>query len=88
MGFCTVYAPNSPSCYYSETSWNSLMSATSYHISGVNASLLDGSVRFVSDNVDSGTGIAHSDPSVPTGPSPFGIWGNLGARNGGGTVSF
>jgi prepilin-type processing-associated H-X9-DG protein len=87
MGFCTVFAPNSPSCYYSQTSWNSLMSVTSNHTGGVNASLLDGSVRFVSDNIDSGTGIKFDNVSIPSGPSPFGIWGGLGSRNGGEAVS-
>ena len=88
MGFCTVFAPNSPSCYYSETSLNSLMSATSNHPGGVNVSLMDGSVRFVSDSIDSGTGTKFDNIQYPSGPSPFGVWGALGSRDGGEFVSF
>ncbi|MCG6155700.1 DUF1559 domain-containing protein [Rubinisphaera sp. ICM_H10] len=47
----------------------------------MNAVLADGSVRFISENIDSG------DPSIPlpgspggptSGPSPYGVWGALG----------
>ena len=88
VGFVTTLPPNSPSCYNRDADYNALFSATSYHIGGVNVTLMDGSGRFVSDTIDSGTGIAFTAPAsaaTPAGPSPFGVWGSFGARNGGGS---
>ena len=82
-GFVTTLPPNSPSCYNRATNYQSLMSATSFHTGGVNVTLMDGSGRFVSESVDSGTGIKFPDDATPGGPSPFGIWGAFGSRNGG-----
>ena len=94
--FNTVLPPNSPSCVAAngaggattdnaENSWG-LFSAQSNHPGGVNCSLADGSVRFVSDSVncDSGTvslGALHN--FVTTGQSIYGIWGAMGSVNGG-----
>lgn len=46
--------PNETSCYSHEGDWNGsgTFSASSYHTGGVQVCLGDGSVRFVSDNVD------------------------------------
>jgi len=82
--FFSVLPPNSPSCA-GDSSGNihdgpTLPGASSLHTGGVNVLLLDGSVTFVSSNIDSG------DPSASypaDGPSPYGVWGNLGARNDG-----
>ena len=52
-----------------------LTSATSYHQGGVNVSLADGSVRFVTNSINTGNS---SSPQVTTGPSPYGIWGAPG----------
>jgi prepilin-type N-terminal cleavage/methylation domain-containing protein len=57
-----------------------LISASSYHNNGVNAALLDGTVRFVNNGIDSGTD--RTLPCSSSGPSPFGVWGACGSING------
>jgi prepilin-type processing-associated H-X9-DG protein len=89
-GFITTLPPNAPSCKWDTGSYNVLRSATSYHSGGVNVSLLDGAVKFVSDTIDSGTGDrfpAATPVGVVSGQSPFGIWGAYGSRDGGEAAS-
>lgn len=81
--FTTTLPPNSPSCYNRASAYNSLFSATSFHPGGVNAAFLDGSVAYVSQTIDSGTEKAFETPTVPSGASPFGIWGAYGSKDGG-----
>jgi prepilin-type processing-associated H-X9-DG protein len=50
---------------------------TSYHITGVNALMLDGRVRFISNKIDCGGDYANKK-CVKEGPSPFGVWGAMG----------
>jgi prepilin-type processing-associated H-X9-DG protein len=51
-GFNTLLGPNKP-CYRPASEWWELVTpASSYHASGINACLCDGSVRFVTDNID------------------------------------
>lgn len=82
-GFCAILPPNSPNCNpnSNDASGYSLMSATSYHPGGVHAGLGDGSVRFISDTVDTGT-LTKTSVSSGTGSnngeSNFGVWGALG----------
>ncbi|MDR2754539.1 MAG: DUF1559 domain-containing protein [Planctomycetaceae bacterium] len=80
-GFATVLPPNSPSCTPTDhnAGW-SLYTATSYHTGGVNAGLLDGSVRFISNTINTGT---LTNPQQLTGPSPYGVWGAYGTVDGG-----
>jgi prepilin-type N-terminal cleavage/methylation domain-containing protein len=77
-GFMTCLPPNGPSCGWS--SRDSVITASSYHPSGVVVGLGDGSVRFVSETINCG------DPAtanvVSSGQSEFGIWGALGSING------
>ena len=87
VALVTTLPPNSASCYNGSANYQMLTSATSYHTGGVNVTLMDGSARFVSATVDSGTEKAFSDPANPGGKSPFGVWGALGAARSGGTVS-
>jgi hypothetical protein len=45
--------------------------------------MADGSVRFISDNIDTGNlGV----PQPETGASRYGIWGALGSKDGDDTV--
>ena len=87
--FTTVMPPNSPSCfkYNQEQGQVHMLAATSYHSGGVNAGMVDGSVRFISDTIDT-NGLA----DIPTGKnitgrSPLGVWGALGSPNGGETTA-
>jgi prepilin-type N-terminal cleavage/methylation domain-containing protein/prepilin-type processing-associated H-X9-DG protein len=85
VGFNTILPPNSPNCLgdtYGDV-W-ALTSATSYHPGGVNVLLGDGAVRFISNSIDTGN---LSAPQPTTGASPYGVWGALGTRSGGETVS-
>ena len=87
VSFYSILAPNSVSCV-SDNNVNSdaavnLLSASSYHSGGVTALMADGAVRFISNNIDTGNlGVA----STLGGKSPYGVWGDLGTKNGGETV--
>ena len=80
-GFSTILPPNSPSCTPNDhnAGW-ALYSATSYHTGGVNVGLGDGSVRFVSDTIDTNRLDVRQNLS---GASPYGVWGAYGSINGG-----
>jgi prepilin-type processing-associated H-X9-DG protein len=73
-GFHTILPPNSPSCMGNGA--QAAYAASSYHSGGVNASMLDGAVRFISETINSG------NPATPMpfdgSPSPYGVWGALG----------
>ncbi|MDR2754741.1 MAG: DUF1559 domain-containing protein, partial [Planctomycetaceae bacterium] len=88
-GFNTALPPNSPSCTNRNQptvhrGWGAF-SATSYHTGGVNAALLDGSVRFISEGIHCGDlSLSVKDSGV----SPYGIWGALSTINGSESSSF
>ncbi|MDR1270437.1 MAG: DUF1559 domain-containing protein [Planctomycetaceae bacterium] len=95
-GFYAILSPNSPSCS-SNTDSNSnqlLTSANSYHSGGVNVTMADGGVRFVSETIEtknldkfaSGDATQTNVIEVST-PSIYGIWGALGTRNGNESVT-
>ncbi|MDR3197730.1 MAG: DUF1559 domain-containing protein, partial [Planctomycetaceae bacterium] len=87
IGFTASLPPNSPSCngrYSTNHNDNALngwgiFSVTSNHTGGVNIGLLDGSVRFISDTVNSGDLNA---VVVSSDSSPYGVWGALATING------
>ncbi len=81
-GFNTVLPPNSPVCSYSGDNVWGAATAQSNHSGGVNAAMLDGSVRFVSETIDCGDAYAHA---VVSGKSPYGVWGAMGSKAGGET---
>ncbi|MDD3588119.1 MAG: DUF1559 domain-containing protein [Thermoguttaceae bacterium] len=84
--FHTILAPNSPSCGTVATYPTDgivLITASSYHRGGVNAALVDGSVRFISDTIECGTNSGVNVNTIPFGESIYGIWGALGTREGG-----
>jgi prepilin-type N-terminal cleavage/methylation domain-containing protein len=84
-GVTTVLPPNSPSC--AADNWGDtwgVFSASSYHTGGVSVLLGDGSVRFVTDGVGTGSlGTAEAT----TGASPYGVWGAAGTMAGGETLA-
>jgi prepilin-type processing-associated H-X9-DG protein len=87
--FHTILAPNGPSCTDGSGNIHDtgrvLSTATSLHPGGVNVLFCDGSVHFVSDNIDTGN-LAHPW-HVTGGESPFGVWGALGSRIGAETIT-
>jgi len=86
--FTTVLPPNSPSCA-NETpgggdNSSGLFSPSSNHTGGVQVAMIDGSVHFVSETINAGDSTL---PEVGSGRSPYGVWGNLGAKDSGQSVS-
>jgi prepilin-type N-terminal cleavage/methylation domain-containing protein/prepilin-type processing-associated H-X9-DG protein len=87
VAFHAVLPPNGPSCI-NDGNGNAdgainLMAASSYHEGGVQCLMADGSVRFITENIDTGNlGVANSR----NGPSPHGVWGALGTKRGGEVV--
>ena len=87
--FNTVLPPNSPSCiaainaYAVDAGWGCI-SAQSNHPGGVNCSMADGSVRFVSDSVNCSTGeVSGIHAFKYSGQSYYGVWGAMGTMSGG-----
>ncbi len=86
-GFNTVTPPNSPmaSNAYGEWGWGTFP-PQSYHPGGANGAMCDGSVRFISETIDTGN-LAAPQPTTGTVRSPYGVWGAMGSMEGGETVS-
>jgi prepilin-type N-terminal cleavage/methylation domain-containing protein/prepilin-type processing-associated H-X9-DG protein len=79
MAFNTILPINSPSCAWNNhDAQNGFYSASSRHTGGCHAVMGDGSVRFISENID--TGNLSVDATNPTGQSPYGVWGALGTK--------
>ena len=96
--FATILPPNSPSCLNNGSFWaggtRNLMSAGSHHQGGINGMFGDGSIRFISDTIDTNGSNSPPRPGI-TGAaqardmnSPYGVWGALGSRSGGESRSF
>ncbi|RCS40586.1 DUF1559 domain-containing protein [Bremerella cremea] len=91
--FNTILPPNSPNCAVGDNdAVDGLYSAGSFHPDMVNVAFLDGSVRPISDSIDTGD-LTHAPPrqgdyeQTPLA-SPYGVWGAMGSRAGGEEVKF
>ena len=86
--FTTILPPNSASCLIAEGGvsyhhTNGIWSAGSEHTGGAQFALADGSVRFISDNIDTGNLAIVAPARNGGGISPYGVWGALGTKSGG-----
>lgn len=80
-GMNTILPPNSPTCMQSANDHsNGQAPASSFHTGGATILMADGSVRFVSENINTGS-LGSKD--VRNGQSPYGVWGALGSIAGG-----
>lgn len=91
VGFNTILPPNGPSCINSGEHGdqaNVVLPPTSRHPGGVQVALADASVSFISDSIDTGD-LSAQLPSdgIVAGYSPYGVWGALGSKNGGESVT-
>ena len=90
--FTTILPPNTAVCLLGNSDdWRAtgghygpgIWTPSSEHTGGIMAGMADGSVQFISNNIDSGnTGVVAPNESY-NGRSPFGVWGALGTKNGG-----
>ncbi|MCL2120317.1 MAG: DUF1559 domain-containing protein, partial [Planctomycetaceae bacterium] len=96
--FNTILPPNSPNG--GQNVWNqAILSASSFHTGGVNGCFVDGSVRFITETINtqnldklpSGdygyTGHKDNQTQHYKGPSIYGVWGALGSSQGRETAS-
>ena len=83
-GFNAILPPNSPACQLGNVNTRGPVSAQSWHTGGVMAVFGDGSVHFISENIDAGNA---GRPESLSGPSPYGVWGALATINGGEVAS-
>ena len=81
-GMTTNAPPNSVSCTWNDhDAQPGLYPPSSFHPAGVNAAMGDGSVRFISQNINCGN--LSADGKTLSGQSPYGVFGAMGTRSGG-----
>jgi Protein of unknown function (DUF1559) len=87
VGFATLIAPNGPTCHWSDPDGNEMMATlSSFHPGGGQVSMADASVRFISQTINTGNlTIPDFDGTNEnrSGPSPYGVWGAMGSKDGG-----
>ena len=81
-GVTTILPPNGATC--SSQAGTGIYSPASKHTGGIQVVFGDGSVHFISENIDTGN---LSLAPATSGISPYGVWGALGTRNGGEVVN-
>ena len=85
--------PNSLTCSFGYSAFGPVIGGvSSFHPGGANVAMMDGSVRFIHDNIDTGDVFVSRDRLLETnqaveGKSTYGVWGALGSINGGETVA-
>ena len=56
-GYCHIMTPNTKACWWgtadTNNTDNTVISASSYHSGGVNVAMLDGSVKFIKNSINS-----------------------------------
>ncbi|HBV66666.1 MAG TPA: general secretion pathway protein GspG, partial [Rhodopirellula sp.] len=92
-GFNTILPPNRELVLSEarDDCWG-VLPPSSYHQGGVNVAMVDGAVRFISDEIDAGSAHEPSvylgSPNPPGSWSPFGVWGAMGTRSSSELTSF
>jgi prepilin-type N-terminal cleavage/methylation domain-containing protein len=89
VGFATIIAPNGPTCQWGGGDGNEHMGTlSSFHPGGGQVAMGDGRVQFVNQSIDTGNPTIPDDgnPANRSGPSPYGVWGAMGSKNGGESV--
>lgn len=89
-GCTTILGPNKGSC--TQGGWDGedgIYEPSSYHTGGVTTVFGDGSVRFISDTIDTGntTRRPPDHPNESDRRSPYGTWGALGSISGSDTAT-
>jgi len=81
--FNTILPPNGPTCVDGAWDGHAMFAPpTSYHPGGVLGTMCDGSVTFFDESINTGN-LAVACNRYLTGPSPYGVWGSLGSKDGG-----
>ena len=88
----TILPPNSAACFIAEGGvsyhlTNGIWTAGSEHTGGIQVAMADGSVRFLSESIDTGN-LSVVAPAANSGVvSPYGVWGAMGTRAAGEVVA-